>query len=457
LAKEESLPDSPYQRVLDYLYSFIDYETMRQSRTAAQFDLRRVDELLTRLGNPHLKAKTVHIAGTKGKGSTAAMIASVLTSAGYRTGLYTSPHLTDIRERFRVDDELIPVAVVIELVGKLKPEVEAINKEAKYGKLTTFEILTTLGFLYFAQEAVAFQIIEAGLGGRLDATNVVRPEVCVITAIGLDHTDVLGSSLPEIAAEKAGIIKRGSVVVSALQSDKAACVINEKCLEKNVRLVRVGKDVTWQLLSNMVNRQLIEVKGRLVKYRVALPLLGSYQRENAALAVAALEVLAERNTNITRDDIIDGLEAVNWPGRFQVLRQKPLIVADGAHNPTSIHQFKLSLADYIKNYPKYKKKGKPFDKAILVIGTSEDKDISAIVSELFPLFSEVIVTISRHPRAMLVEPIVSEFKKYGLETRTTESVPEAISLALSRTGESDLLCITGSLFVVGEAIEYLDR
>jgi dihydrofolate synthase/folylpolyglutamate synthase len=188
LAKEESLPDSPYQRVLDYLYSFIDYETMRQSRTAAQFDLRRVDELLTRLGNPHLKAKTVHIAGTKGKGSTAAMIASVLTSAGYRTGLYTSPHLTDIRERFRVDDELIPVAVVIELVGKLKPEVEAINKEAKYGKLTTFEILTTLGFLYFAQEAVAFQIIEAGLGGRLDATNVVRPEVCVITAIGLDHT-----------------------------------------------------------------------------------------------------------------------------------------------------------------------------------------------------------------------------------------------------------------------------
>jgi dihydrofolate synthase/folylpolyglutamate synthase len=451
------MPDSLYQQALDYLYSFIDYETMRQPRTAAHFDLRRMDELLARLGNPHLKARTVHIAGTKGKGSTAAMIASALTSAGYKTGLYTSPHLTDLRERFRVDGKLISEAAIVELAGRLKPEVEVVNQEARYGKLTTFELLTVLGFLYFAQEGVAFQVVEAGLGGRLDATNVVQPEVCVITTIGLDHMDVLGDSLAKIASEKAGIIKPGSAVVSSPQSDEAARVIEERCLKNNARLVRVGVDVTWQRLGFEADRQLLEVNGRLVEYRIALPLLGSYQRENAAVAVATLEVLAGKGFNIAHDDIITGLEKVSWPGRFQVLGQKPLIVADGAHNPVSIRQLKLSLADYIKNCISYKKNSKPFDRAILVIGASVDKDIAGIVSELFLLFNEVIVTRSRHQRSMAADAIVTEFRKYGLGTHVTGSVPEALSQALSLVGEGDLICITGSLFVVGEAIEYLDR
>lgn len=451
------MPDSLYQQALDYLYSFIDYETMPQLRSAAQFDLRRMEELLARMGNPHLKARTIHIAGTKGKGSTAAMIASALTSAGYKTGLYTSPHLTDLRERFKVDGEEISKAAIIELVARLKPEIEIVNQEAKYGKLTTFELLTALGFLYIAKEGAVFQVIETGLGGRLDATNVVNPEVCVITAIGLDHTDVLGGTLATIAGEKAGIIKRSSVVVSAPGTDEIAYIIEEKCLENNARLVRVGKDIVWQVLSFKADRQLIEVNGRLTNYLISLPLLGIYQRENAAVAVAALEVLTEMGFRITRDNIISGLETVNWPGRFQVLRQKPLIIVDGAHNPTSIRQFKLSLADYIKNLPKDKKDSKPFDRAVLVIGASEDKDMPGIVIELVPLFNEVIATLSRHPRAMVTELIATEFKKHGQETHATESVPEAILLALLLAGESGLICITGSLFVVGEAIEYLSK
>lgn len=451
------MADHAYQEALDYLYSFIDYETMRQPRTAAHFDLRRMDELLERLDNPHLKARAVHIAGTKGKGSTAAMIASALTAAGYKIGLYTSPHLTDLRERFRIDGELISEAAIIELVDRLKPEVEVVNREAKYGRITTFELLTALGFLYFAQERIDFQVIEVGMGGQLDATNVVRPEVCVITAVGLDHTDVLGDSLAKITTEKAGIIKPSSVVVSSPQSDEVAHVIEERCLKESVKLIRVGRDIGWQRLGLEADRQLLKVTGRLANYKIALPLLGSYQQQNAAVAVATLEVLAEMGFNITHDDIINGLGKASWPGRFQILGQKPLIVADGAHNPAAIRQLKLSLADYVKNCIDYRKNGKPFDKAILVIGASADKDISGIVSGLFPIFDKVIVTRSCHPRAMETKLIVAELLKYRLKTCVTESVSEAMLLALSIACERDLICISGSLFVVGEAIEYLGR
>jgi dihydrofolate synthase/folylpolyglutamate synthase len=199
--------DSRYQQALDYIYSFVDYEREPRLRDATLYDLRRMDELLARLGNPHLKTKSIHIAGTKGKGSVAAMIASSLTASGYVTGLYTSPHLITFNERIRVNDELIPDDEVVALVDRLKPEVTAVNEKATYGLLTTFEIITVLGFAYFAQKAADFQVIEVGLGGRLDATNVIKPEVAVITSISFDHMEVLGHTLREIATEKAGIIK----------------------------------------------------------------------------------------------------------------------------------------------------------------------------------------------------------------------------------------------------------
>ena len=435
-----------YQQTLDYIYSFVDYETMPRPLDAANYDLRRVEELLVRLGNPHLKARSVHIAGTNGKGSTAAMVASALTISGYTTGLYTSPHLNDLRERIRVDSELISRAELISLVERLKPEVEVVNRKATYGRLTTFELLTALGFIYFGLKGVDFQVLEVGLGGRLDATNVIQPEVCLITSVSLDHRDVLGNSLAEIAAEKAGIIKPGCVVVTSPQADEVARVIKETCVNRGASLVRVGIDVTWQELGFVSNRQLLRVKGRLGSYELSIPLLGHYQLENAATAVAALEVLAGRGFNISRDSIINGLAQVSWPGRFQILSYHPLILVDGAHNPDGARRLKQSLERYFD-----------FDRAILVIGASFDKDIAGIVSELSPLFDKVIVTRSRHPRAMASLPIVAEFRKHGVETQAVDNVPAALSLALALAGDRDLICVAGSLFVIAEAIDQADR
>ena len=444
-----------YQQALDYLYSFVDYETIHLPRDAINYDLRRMAELLTRLGKPHLRAKSVHIAGTKGKGSTAAMIASGLSASGYKTALFTSPHLIDLRERFRVNGKIISKADIVSLVAKLKPEVAVINREAKYGKLTTFELLTALGFLYFAQKEVDFQVVEVGLGGRLDATNVIEPEVCVITSINLDHTDVLGNTLAEIATEKSGIIKAGVVVVSSPQPEEVASVIEGRCLKCGARLVKVGQDVTWQGLGFKADSQLFIVNGMLGSYRLSIPLLGRYQLENAAAAAAALEVLVGKGFDISRGSIIRGLKKVNWPGRFQILGHNPLIVVDGAHNPASARELKQSIEHYFKGKAGYKKGVRSFDHAILVIGASCDKDIAGIISELYPIFDRVFVTRSRHPRAMATEIIVAEFRKHGVEARSVETVPEALSLALVMARERDFICVTGSLFVVGEAIDYI--
>ncbi|MBA7473247.1 Folylpolyglutamate synthase [subsurface metagenome] len=435
-----------YQQALDYIWSFVDYETMPSLRSAANYDLGRVQELLARLGEPHLAARSVHVAGTKGKGSTAAMIASALMNAGYSAGLYTSPHLNDPRERIRVNNELIGKDELVVLVEKLKPEIEVVNQKATYGQLTTFEVLTALGFAYFKLKGVDFQVIEVGLGGRLDATNVIQAEVCIITSISLDHTEVLGNSLAALAREKAGIIKSGNTVVVAPQRDEVTQVIEETCLKRGARLIKVGRDIIWRSLGFDSNRQSLQVEGRLGSYKLSLPLLGDYQQENAITAVAALEVLAEKGFNISRDDIVDGLARVSWPGRFQVLRREPLLVVDGAHNPDSACKLKQSLLQYFN-----------FDRAVLVIGVSVDKDIAGIVSELAPLFDEVMVTRSRHPRAMAPELVAAEFAKCGVKTQVVEDVSKALSLALSRAGTKDLVCAAGSLFVVAEVIEQVTR
>jgi len=432
-----------YQQALDYIYSYIDYEIeARLAYNEANYDLRRMHELLARLGNPHLKAKSVHIAGTKGKGSVAVMVASALNASGYTTGLYTSPHLTFLNERIRGDGELISNEELVAMVERLKPDVEAVHQKATYGQLTTFEVMTALAFAYFGLRGVDFQVLEVGLGGRLDATNVIQPEVCIITSISLDHTEVLGNSLAEIAAQKVGIIKPGSIVVTSPQFDEVDRIIEDTCRHCGARLVRVGSDVTWQSLDFNSNRQLFQVKGRLGNYKLSLPLLGYYQLENAATAVAALEVLAEKGVNISPGSIIDGLARAEWPGRFQILSHHPLLVVDGAHNPASARKLRQSLEQYFD-----------FDQAILVIGTSFDKDIAGIVSELFSLFDKVIVTRSRHPRAAEPAPVIAEFARHGIQAQAVDDVPSALSLSLALAGKGDLICVTGSLFVVAEAIE----
>jgi dihydrofolate synthase/folylpolyglutamate synthase len=436
------MPDSPLDLALDFIYSFIDYEKQRDPHIKTVWDLRRVDALLARLGNPHLKAKTVHIAGSKGKGSTAVMTASVLTAAGYKTGLYTSPHLHLFNERIRVDDKLISNDEIVELVAKIKPEVEAVNEEALYGRLTTFEVTTVLGFCYFAQKKADFQVIEVGLGGRLDATNVVNPDVCMITPISYEHTDILGDTLTAIAGEKAGIIKAGSVVVSAPQPDEADAVFAATCAKLRAKLIRVGKGITFQRTRFDDLRQSLIVHGRLRDYEFTIPLLGQYQLSNAAAAIGALEVLIENGANIPPQAVLQGMQNVNWEGRLQVLNRHPLVIADGAHNQDSAQKLRQSLQQYFK-----------YNKAVLVIGMSSDKDLPGIVAELAPAFSQVIVTRSLHPRAMAAAPIAAEFNKHGITALQTDDIAEAMPLALSLAGENDMICVTGSLFIAAGAIE----
>jgi dihydrofolate synthase/folylpolyglutamate synthase len=431
-----------YQEAIDYINSYTDYEKIGMPHDPAFYDLRRVNELLAYLGNPHQKARSVHITGTNGKGSVAAMVASALTVCGYTTGLYTSPHLHNWRERIRVDGELISEEELARLVARLKPQVEAVNERATYGKLTTFEFLTVLAFVYFGQRGVEFQVLEVGMGGRFDATNVITPTVCIITPVNFDHMDVLGNTLAEIAAEKSGIIKPGSTVVISPQLDEAAEVIKKTCRECGAQLIAVGSDVTWEGLGFDLDRQLLRVQGRKGGYELAIPLLGQHQLDNAATAVAALEVLADKGFNISREGIIDGLGRVSWPGRFQILNRHPLVVVDGAHNIGAARRLKQSIEQYLD-----------FDRAILVIGASFDKDITSIISELSPLFDKVIVTRSRHPRAMAPAPLAAEFARHGVKALIAEDVPSALSRALALAGGRDLVCVAGSLFIVAEAME----
>jgi dihydrofolate synthase/folylpolyglutamate synthase len=435
-----------YQQAIDYINSYTDYEKIGMPHDPAFYDLRRVDELLADLGNPHRKAGSVHITGTNGKGSVAAMVASALTASGYTTGLYTSPHFHTWRERIKVDAELISEEELAQMVASLKPQVEAVNERATYGKLTTFEFLTVLAFAYFGQRGVKFQVLEVGLGGKFDATSVITPLVCIITPISFDHMDVLGDTLAEIAAEKCGIIKPGSTVVVSPQPDEAARVIRETCRGCGAQLITVGSDVTWQGLGFDLDRQLLRVEGRRGSYELSIPLLGQHQLDNAATAVAALEVLVDKGFSISREGIIDGLRQVSWPGRFQILSRHPLLIVDGGHNIGAARRLKQSIEQYFD-----------FDRAILVIGTSFDKDIASIVSELFPLFDKVIVTRSRHPRAMPPAPLAAEFARHGVKAQLAEDVPSALSRALALAGDKDLVCVAGSLFVVGETMEEAAR
>jgi dihydrofolate synthase/folylpolyglutamate synthase len=435
-----------YKQALNYIFGYTDYEKVHMPHAMGGYDLRRVAELLARLGNPHQKARSVHIAGTNGKGSTAAMIASVLSTAGYQTGLYTSPHLNTIRERFRIDGVMITEEEFTSTVNRLKPQVERINHEATYGELTTFEILTALAFSHFATREIDFQVLEVGLGGKYDATNVIHPEVCVITSISYDHTEILGKSLAKIASEKAGIIKSGTAVVLAPQADEVVPVIEKTCREQEADLVMVGKDLSGQRLGFDGTRQTLKVKGRRDRYQLAIPLLGHYQLENTASAVAALEILADKGFHISRDDITNGLARVSWPGRLQVLRQHPTIVADGAHNPNGAQRLKQSLTEYFD-----------FERAILVMGASADKDVASVVKELAPSFDKVIATQADHPRAMAPDELAAIFSEFGATALQAASVSSAISLALSMAGERDLICVAGSLFVVAEAIEEVGK
>ena len=424
-----------------------DFERGTHSPGHSTFHLERISRLLERLGNPHLAVPTVHVAGTKGKGSTAAMISSILSEAGMRVGLYTSPSLHTVTERVRVGMKPIAQEDFAGLVERMWPEVEWVGEHGGYGPLMYFEFLTALAFQHFSETNADFQVIEVGLGGRLDATNVVRPAVSVITSISLDHTSVLGDTIPLIAAEKAGIIKDGLPVVVAPQEASALDTIRRIAAERGSPVVDVGRELSWQPRHADLDGQTFTVNGLNDTYEVSLPLIGEYQQENAATAIAAAETLINAGYPLTSSDILDGLRNVRWPGRFQVLRRAARqVIADGAHNPYSMRRFVEALTRHVE-----------FEHPVVVFGAVSGHSALGMLEELAALDPTVIAVQSRHPKAAAVEEIAEAAQAAGISVVMEHGgVGVATSRALALATSSDVVVGTGSLSVVGEMIEEIE-
>jgi dihydrofolate synthase/folylpolyglutamate synthase len=333
-----------YSRSLQYVLSFADYERASSSRVKYRdFNLQRVRELLRRLGNPQMAYPSVHIAGTKGKGSTVAMVASILAAAGYKAGQYTSPHLHSMRERIAVNGEPISEQDFAQRVVEMRQVLDAVNADPVLGPITTFEVMTVMAFLHFRRAGCNIAVVEVGLGGRLDATNVLMPKVCAITNISLDHTEVLGDTLVKIAEEKAGIIKPGVPVVVSAQQPEALAAIARIAQANNAPLVNAGRDVTVELVKRDIEGQDIRITTPRQTYEVRLPLLGDFQRENAATAVAICETLTGLGAQIKPEAFARGLARVKWPARVEIIARAPLVIVDGAHNPYSVRRLRDTL------------------------------------------------------------------------------------------------------------------
>ena len=422
-----------YNKTLDYLYSFVDYSLKHISELAkAEFNLDRMFALMEELGNPHTKYSIMHVAGTKGKGSVCALCASALQAAGYKTGLYTSPHLLDYTERIQINGEPIAHEQLVELVEEIKPTV------AKIPKLTTFEITTAIGFLACAKKNVDAAVFEVGLGGRLDATNVVTPKVSVITSLSYDHMAVLGDTLAEIAGEKAGIIKEGVPVVSSPQKEEALQVLERVAIEKKSPLFLVGKDVKFERLTSSLDGQSLHITDDLrhSTLDVQLPLLGLNQIENAATAYVALKT---SGLEISDEAIKKGFAEVKWPARFQIVRREPPVVIDSAHNRDSALHLRETLDENFPDRP-----------VIMVFCALEDKDIPGILKELEPRLERVVATRADHPRAPAAEWIAEQVRKVGIPVETVTPVASALERALELAGEQKLVLATGSVAFAGE-------
>ena len=433
-----------YREALDRVMGLADFERSTHSPGHSSFHLERMALLLERLGNPHLETSTVHIAGTKGKGSTAAMVTSILAAAGYRVGLYTSPHLHSVVERIRVGLEPIGRDEFAALVDRAWPAVEWVGRCGSYGEPSTFDLLTALAFLHFRRTRAEFQVIEVGLGGRLDATNVVRPEVTAITRISLDHVVTLGDTVGKIAAEKAGIMKEGVPTVVAPQSDEAMGVIGRVAAERKIPLVQVGSDVSWRKGEAGPDGQSFTVEGGRASYPVWIPLAGDHQMENAATAIAIVETLSKNSGVIRPGDVIEGLRCVSWPGRFQSMayRNRRLVV-DGAHNPDSVARLVRTVREHFS-----------YGRLILVFGGLSGHSAKGMLAELAALDPLVIAVRSRHPRSAPSEDIEEAARERGMRVLlSTDDVGAATRQAAETAGERDLVLGTGSLSVVAEIIE----
>ncbi len=436
-----------YKAALAYIDTFINSEKSPDfSRQARFYNLERISRLLAKLGNPHRRLKVVHVAGSKGKGSTAALIASILTHAGYKTGLFTQPHLITPRERCRINSRLISEGEFAGYVDRLKPSIEAMAELESIGRVSFFEIYTALAFSYFADNAVDFAVIEVGLGGRLDATNVVDPLVSVITPISLEHTAILGDTHEAIAKEKAEIIKPNRPVVLAPQLSEARAVFETVAADRDAPMDEVGRDIHLKRKHWSINGQTFDLTTQSAFYPdLFLPLLGEHQAINAATAIACIERIRQEGYTVPRTSIYGGLKEVRWAGRMQVVGQSPVILLDGAHSPTSAE----ALCKAIREVFRYRR-------LILVVGLMRDKDLQAIGQVLCPFADEIIATQAfDNPRVMPAKEIAQAWSETGTILHVCPSVHEAIPLAQSIATTSDLICVAGSIYIVGEAMKVL--
>ncbi|MEK6751349.1 MAG: folylpolyglutamate synthase/dihydrofolate synthase family protein [Chloroflexota bacterium] len=448
--------ETAYNQALDYLYSFVDYSLKHSSELAkADFNLDRMFALMESLGNPQKKYPIIHVAGTKGKGSTSALCAAGLGTAGYTVGLYTSPHLLDYCERIQINGEPITHEQLAGLVEEIKPAV------LRVPFLTTFEITTALAFMAFGKYGVDAAVFEVGLGGRLDATNIVTPKVSVITSLSYDHTAVLGNTLALIAGEKAGIIKNGVPVVSSPQKDEALEVLERVAKLKGCEFTLVGKDVKFELIESSLegqglavsyqrsafSGQMLQVEGQLSVVgglssvvRLQIPLLGNHQLENAATAYAALKA---SGIPISDEQIQKGFSQVKWRARFEVARREPPVIFDSAHNQDSFEKLRETLETYF-----------PGKQVYLIFGASEDKNIPGMFEEMKPKIKKVIVTRADHPRALEVEKIQQLAGQAGAESEAIVPVKDALARALDLSSKDGSIVLSaGSMFVTAEVMK----
>lgn len=418
-----------YPQVLKYLNSLIDFEKNTNYPYKKRIKLKRIQNFLDLIGNPQKSLRVIHIAGSKGKGSTSAFIAYILREAGFTAGLYTSPHLKDFRERIRIlrpkarsrkrtseFEGMISKKEIVSLIEELKPRIDEYNRWSKYGSLTFFEVYTALAFLYFKRKKIDLAVLETGMGGRLDATNTVDSLVQVITPISYEHTQKLGKTLAKIAEQKAGIIKNGKIVICAPQKKEALRVIRDKCRNAGAKLRLAGRNIKLRQLKT--------------------GLIGKHQLINAALAWGAIEALAGSGIKINPKLIRRGIKATRWPGRCEIIKKDPLIVLDGAQNLASAQAIKRAIIENFK-----------YRKVILVLGICSDKDIKGITRTLGPLADEIILTQALTPRAASCEKLAGYFKR---KLYLTRGVKEAKLLSARLAQKNDLILVTGSLFVVGE-------
>lgn len=435
-----------YIDAINYLYGLQKY--------GIKLGLNKTESILSLLENPHKDFFSIHVAGTNGKGSVSAMIASILTAHGLKVGLFTSPHLVSFTERIKINNQHISESEVVHLTEEIRTKIY--NSETKFPEPTFFEFVTAMAFLYFSKNKVDWAVIETGMGGRLDATNVLTPEVSVITKISYDHKEFLGETLTNIASEKAGIIKPEIPVVSSQQEKEAEDVIMKTAREKSSQLFIYGRDFNGKLKSSGVEGINFDYFDDAYSIQdLYTPLAGEHQLFNASLAIKAATLALKRNSKFKIQNlklIGDGLANTEWHGRLEIVSKDPLIMIDGAHNPDAAKALSKFIKKYLNDY-----------KIILVIGIMSDKDIHEILSHLLPLASEIIFTAPNYGRAASPEKLADIALHMGFYSKIASSVRDAVekaknlSLSLNHSITPSLILITGSFYTIGEALEMLGK